>query len=291
MATIRTMSNQILVGRVGQTTYYSRKGQQVARQSRNNSNYGEGASRTFGQMSRRVKWSNLVNLYKVFMPWMPKAFEGAAGGVTVYNRFMSLNVPISVVNLTKSQATTGASVLEPVFVSRGQLASIATSVVSGSYRSDIATTIATITATTTVGEFSADIVQQNPGFLDGDNIAMVLFSQDTDNLGAPHVASRYFELTLDSSSQVLLQSTSVVANGGLKSDGGVLSVDVLASLGSDAGAVFIHTRKVGGSLRVSTQKVVVALSSIYEDYATPQAQQEAIDSYGVDPNVPLDPGF
>ena len=82
MAKIRVMSNQRRVGRVGDTTYYVRDGEQIARQSQNNSNYGATASRTPAQMSRRVKWANLVNLFKGMKSWQPKAYDFKKKGQT-----------------------------------------------------------------------------------------------------------------------------------------------------------------------------------------------------------------
>lgn len=291
MATIRTMANQILIGRVGQTTYYARKGQQVARQSRNNSNFGDGASRTEAQMSRRVKWSNLVNLYKNFAYWMPKAFEGAQGGVTVYNRFMSLNVPLTAVNLTKSQAQSGASVLEAVYISRGQLPSIAVEPSTNFIASSVSVGDFQLEAASTVGDLSAAILQNNSNWQDGDNLAWVNFFQDDDELGVPHVTSEYYEMTLDTTSTVLLSSLDATILGGLSANTSYVVISRERMASTYAGAAFVHTRKVNGSLKVSTQRVKVFDAATYTDYTTPQSEQMAIDSYGVDQSVPLDPGF
>lgn len=290
MATIRTMSNQILVGRVGQTTYYSRQGQQVARQARNNSNYGDSASRTYGQMSRRVKWSNLVNLYKSMQYWMPKAFEGASKGVTVYNKFMSLNVPITAVNLAKDVAQAGGCVLEPIYVSRGQIPSIGYQSEGQRFGTDIDLGDVTIGAAETVANVSASIIERNANYLAGDNIAVVHFFQDTDELGVPHVQTRYFELTIDTSSTVTFGDLAIFYDGGLTNIGNYLAINRQDLPSSLVGTVFIHTRKVGGSLRVSSQRVNVYSAASYSDYTTPQSEQMAIDSYGLDPSVPLDPG-
>lgn len=290
MATIRTMSNQILVGRVGQTTYYSRQGQQVARQARNNSNYGESASRTYGQMSRRVKWSNLVNLYKSMQYWMPKAFEGASKGVTVYNKFMSLNVPITAVNLAKDVAQAGGCVLEPIYVSRGQLPSINLLADRQLVGTDIDLYDQIIGASTTVAEVSAAIIQRNPDYIEGDNIALIHFYQDTDELGVPHVQTKYYELTLDTSSTVVFGDLAIFYDGGLTKDANYMAINRQDLPSHAVGTVFIHTRKVGGSLRVSSQRVFVYSAASYSDYTTPQSEQMAIDSYGLDPSVPLDPG-
>ena len=51
-------------GGAGGYTFYVRGGEQVIRQRKNNSNYGETASRTYAQMIRRIRWGNLVNVFK-----------------------------------------------------------------------------------------------------------------------------------------------------------------------------------------------------------------------------------
>lgn len=292
MAIIRTMANQILIGRVGQTTYYSREGKQVARQSRNNSNFGPSASRSEAQMTRRVKWSNLVNFYKANLFWMPRAFENAGSGVTVYNKFMSVNVPLSSVNLSKSLATAGACVAEPIYVSQGQLPNIevGTSYLNG-FNTSIQVHEDSVSVYATVGDLSSAIVRLNPQFQDGDNIAFVCVQQIVDELGVPRVMTRYYEFTLDIYSDNDLLLVPVVRDGILRySEDSYLNVYSQAAVFSFEAVAVIHTRKVQGVLKVSTQKLVLRSTETYEEYTSPQSRQEAIDSYGVDSGVPLDPG-
>lgn len=292
MAIIRTMANQILIGRVGQTTYYSREGKQVARQSRNNSNFGPSASRSEAQMTRRVKWSNLVNFYKANLFWMPRAFENAGSGVTVYNKFMSVNVPLSSVNLSKSLATAGACVAEPIYVSQGQLPNIevGTSYLNG-FNTSIQVHEDSVSVYATVGDLSSAICRLNPQFQDGDNIAFVCVQQIVDELGVPRVLTRYYEFTLDIYSDNDLLLVPVVRDGILRySEDSYLNVYSQAAVFTFEAVAIIHTRKVQGVLKVSTQKLVLRSTETYDEYSSPQSKQEAIDSYGVDAGVPLDPG-
>ena len=285
------MANQKLVGRVGQTTYYVRKSEQVARQARNNSNYGDGASRTTSQLTRRVRWSNLVNLYKVFKFWMPKAFEGLTGGVTVYNKFMQLNINESSVSFTKSEAAAGASVIEGVWVSQGQLPSIDFSA-EGSLRQFIVNvTDGIIGEGKTLGELSQDIIDNNPDFLDGDNIALVAFSNTEDSNGVPHARCRYYEVTLDTTSTALVTSLPIVSEAALTTEDGHLAVTPGAAYYNDGGSVMIHTRKVNGRLLVSSQQIQFMDISVLGNWISATQREKAIASYGVDAAVPLDPGF
>lgn len=285
------MANQILEGRVGQTTFYARKGVQVARQSKNNSNYGAGASRTTAQMLRRIKWANLVNFYKVCKFWMPKAFEGAVGGVTVYNRFMALNIQEALVMLTKQEALAGASVVDSQWISRGSLPTISWDTEQSAPTSSIVASAGIIGEGKTLGEFSTDIIEKNQDWVDGDNLALVAFMNNTDSLGINRVSCRYYEVTLDTTSTVLMTSLAIVSEAALAVNNGHIGVTRGGAYFNSGGLALVHTRKVGGKLYVSSQRVAFTEFNVLEKYISDEQQSKAIDSYGVDAAVPLDPGF
>lgn len=291
MAKIRVMSNQRRVGRVGDTTYYVRDGEQIARQSRNNSNYGESASRSESQQRRRIKWGNLVNFYKACSFWMPKAFENVKQGQTMYNKFMSLNVNDTVVALTKDMAQSGCAVVEKFQVAKGSLPTIELG--RGDSNANIGTSIvitSAISATTTVGGLAADIIANNAEFLAGDNIAIISFTSFLDGQGYPFSRSIYKEITLDTSSTDLL--TTILPSGSLaKTEDG--------HLGLDDGQVdyplrmvaVIHTRAERGALKVSSSFVYYEYNDMIEQFSGEQWYQECIASYGVDGKVLLYPSF
>lgn len=291
MAKIRVMSNQRRVGRVGDTTYYVRDGEQIARQSRNNSNYGESASRSESQQRRRIKWANLVNFYKACSFWMPKAFENVKQGQTMYNKFMSLNVNDTVVALTKDMAQSGCAVVEKFQVAKGSLPLIELG--RGDANANIATSIvitSAISATTTVGDLAADIIANNEEFLAGDNLAIISFTSFLDGQGYPYSRSIYKEITLTPSSTDLL--TTILPSGSLaKTEDG--------HLGLDDGNVdyplrmvaVIHTRSDRGALKVSSSFVYYEYNDMVEQFSGEQWYQECIASYGVDGKVLLYPSF
>lgn len=286
------MSNQRRVGRVGDTTYYVRDGEQIARQSRNNSNYGDEASRSEAQQRRRVRWANLVNYYKANAFWMPKAFESVKPGQTMYNRFMQLNINESIVSLTKDMAASGCCVLEDFQISQGSLPRIVISQGHAPYDRDtsIVCTI-TPTATTTVGEFATDILANNEEFQEGDNLAFIYFFNWKDAYGYPYTKAVYKEVTLVKSSTQLLNAIFAVGTIGA-SEGNQMGVTAITSQGNDGLPCIIHTRKVGGSLKVSTAFLYdTSQLGIIPDFIGEEWVQECIDSYGVDGDVPLDPSF
>lgn len=283
------------VGRVGAYSMYVRSGEQIVRQRKNSSNYGPEASRTESQMTRRVKWSSLVNFYKVCSAWMPKAYETLKQGQTVYNKFMQLNINKAHCALTKDMAQNGCCCIEDWTVSQGSLSPIELDPPIGEYgvRTNIVLASA-INATTTVKSLSEDIIANNSTFQNGDNIAMVWFKNYFDSRTYPFAVCEYFEFTLDTENTALLNTTEageVIASGNL-TDRTVLTTKSSAVEENGANAfVFIHTRKVGGQLKVSTQDIYVSVDDYTDPFTGSQAVQAAIDSYGVTEEVPLDPSF
>ena len=295
MAVIRNTASALARGRVGNTTYYVANGQQVARQSKNNSNYGETASRTESQQSRRVRWANLVNFYKACQYWMPKAFESKKSNQTDYNRFMQVNMASNTVALTKDMAANGCAVVMPFVVSQGSLQPIELS--PRELNVGVATDITVANAPSsgaTVGEVSAAIIAANPEYRNGDNIAMVYFRNVKDSRGYPYLSTQYFEFTLDITSTVSWADSAAAQHMEFVALSGV---EYLASKATDyagthiLGTVFIHTRKDGGKLVTSSQQVYSTNDELIAEFSNPAAVQEAIDSYGVQEEVPLDPSF
>lgn len=284
-------------GGAGGYSFYVRKGEQVIRQRKNNSNYGSGASRTYAQMIRRIKWGNLVNVFKAMKSWQPKAYDSKKQGQTDYNIFMQLNINKATAALTREMCLSGCAVVEPLQVSRGSLPPIALALAgSGNqYVSDIVISNA-IQSATTVGQLSTDILTNNPQFQEGDNLAFCVFYNWKDSrVEWPFVSTRYTEITLDKTSSVVVNSIPLLDNRLSKSTGGNLQASFSAgsatSPNNEVGMVLIHTRKSASVLAVSSQEVVMNGNSILSEFSGNTWYQTCIDSYGLTDEVPLDPNF
>lgn len=282
-------------GGAGGYTFYVRDGEQVLRQRKNNSNYGEGASRTQSQMIRRIRWGNLVNVFKAFKSWQPKAYDSKLKGQTDYNIFMGLNISQATAASTKAMNNAGCAVIEGYRVSRGSLPPIATTFVSGSsiFETSIAIT-ADITAATTLGAFARDVVANNPQFVAGDNLAFIFFRNWLAAVtGLPYAASTYADFPLDTASSILLQSIPVIGERLSRSTNGFLSVSFTASDASstshEVGFVCVHTRKDASSLAVSSQSIVMADSSIVERFSGAEWDEECIATFGLTDEAMLFP--
>lgn len=294
MAKVRIPINPLQVGKVGAYSMYVRKGEQVVRQRKNSSNYGEEASRTLSQQRRRVLWSNLVNFYKASAFWMPKAFENIGQNQTVYNRFMQLNIDRFNVALTKEEAAQGYTIADAFKVSDGSLMPLRFVTTSAPDTQDERLQLLLspgITTSSTLGELSQAIIAENYGWENGDNLAIILFEQVYFVGSFPQVQPHYYEITLDTSSSALVSSLPIFAVEMLE-----IAEQFMQVPNSDRaaityhGLVAIHTRKSSG-LKVSTQSIKMVNTTYVDQYSTQEALDRAILSYGLNDDVLLAPSF
>lgn len=288
MAIIRNTASMMLKGKVGATTFYVAESRQLARQAMNNSNYGQNASRTDLQQARRVKWSNLVNYYSANKAWMKKAYENLKPGVSIFNRFMQLNIGSAEVALTKSEAQAKVWVPARYRVSQGSLQSLAFGYDEGLPYADIVSTI-TVAEDTTVAQIAANLIANNPNLRNGDAIVFVSFTGTNANPGAAEgvisASYQYRELVLNNADE------SVFAQK--YPDFQIANNRITCAVGrGELASVWIHTRKNAGSLYVSTQDMAlndVEINS-YDEWRSAAQVAKAIASYGESTTVPLAPG-
>lgn len=293
MAKVRIPINPLQVGKVGAYSMYVRDGEQITRQRKNASNYGEAASRTLTQQGRRVMWSNLVSQFKAMKDWQPRAYETLRKGQTDYNKFMQLNVNAATLPLTKQEASDGCVVITPVLVSQGSLILPQAVVDTSDLVLHIAVDVSSAGTTppTTLGQLSFHLINANGGWLEGDALAVIMFKNWKDAAGNPRAESIYQEFTLDTTSDTpladILPRYDVTWGVGVE-------LEVAPKTADEQDCVawaIVHTRRVSGSLKVSTSRVMMGSTSLVEEYTTQARLQEAIESYGLSTLVPLEPSF
>ena len=278
----------MLKGKVGATTFYVAESRQLARQAMNNSNYGVNASRTDLQQARRVKWSNLVNFYSANKAWMKKAYEDLKPGVSIFNRFIQLNINSAQVALTKSEAQAKLWVPASYRVTQGSLQPLTAEYVE-EMPSLALSSVDNIGDDTTVAAFSESILSGNSRFAEGDAIVCVSFWGVTGTPGGTTgmIPARYLysEFVIDT------QDTATMAS---KYPNWFTEGTALKDSNGDGSQafVFIHTRKSGGKLYVSTQDMVLNPNTNTNVEAWRDGAQlaKAIASYGESTTVPLAPG-
>lgn len=284
MGVIRNSANRIIKGRVGDMTYYVSNGQQVARQALNNSNYGATAMRTDAQQNRRVRWSNLVNFYKLSKRWMKKAYESKEGKQSDYNKFMQLNVNSARIALTKTQAVQGSCIIDAFQVTQGTLTPIEITKVGSQYKTSLSLGTLTIDENTTIADFTAALVNANPSVQDGMQLSCVSYQQSVDSQGIARAICTFYEVTLN------LESTEKIRDYlpafCCQTLQGYLGTNDNISLG---GFTYILSNQVDGKILVSSQVLTVNNAALITQYSSNTQFNEAVDSYGVTNEVILSP--
>lgn len=297
MAKSRVAINPMYTGGAGGYSFYVRDGEQVIRQRKNNSNYGSTASRSYAQMIRRIRWGNLVNVFKAIKSWQQKAYDAKRYGQTDYNIFMQLNINKVSVGTTKEMNEGGAGIVEAYQVSRGSIPPIGYTVNTTTHLwiTDIAI-LNEITFQTTIGQLSTDILDNNPTFQEGDNIAFVFLQNWMDSrVEWPFVQSKYAEITLNKSNTALVSDIPVIGERLSQSSDNTIQLLYTEPgqyvVGSEVGFACIHTRKSSGNLQVSSQSILMNTQNIIQNFSGSDWDDTCIQTYGLDTEVPLDPNF
>lgn len=286
MAISRNNISMKLKGRVGAFSYYtSTGGRQIARVAQNASNYGESASRTELQQNRRVRWANLVNFYKINKDLFQRAYETKKPNQSDYNKFMSVNIPIGTVALTKKQASMGMCVLEGFKISEGSLQSITYLENQNVMESTLELPGVTDVSELTIGDFSTKLIDANPFLREGDQISYVAYNQWGDAENDAYIDRILIEVTLyrdsvESMARVDPNDTLRISNGKLAGAMG----------GRIPTGCFILSRLNGSTLQVSTEGLQIPDNNFLPQFTSPEAVQRAIDSYGLSKTAFLTPG-
>ena len=270
---ILTGINSKMRGKVGNWVYARLNGQTVAKEKADKK---ATPTRTNAQMLTRMQWANLVNLYGAFKGTLHPSFENKPMTKSDYNMFISANVGANPVYLTKEQARQGGCLVAAYQITRGKMPSITVEFGNNNVpESSIAVGTLTIGNSTTLKAFSDAIIQNNSGWLSGDQLSVYVAYQMMDaNTNVPRVDISAIEVTLDSAADTTMLSDLIetsffsVVDGTLALSGPV-----------NGGVAFVHSRYVNGKTSVSTQFFVVQ-NSYLAQYQTAGAYNNAVVSYG-----------
>lgn len=239
--------------------------------------------RTQSQMGQRVKWANLVNLYRANRSWMKYAFETKKSNQSEYNKFMSLNVASSRIYLTKDVANAGGCVVDEYLMTQGSLPSIEfVPTDNGYFASNIVISASLISPNTTIAAFSQVVIANNPAIREGDQLSFVRMTQMTNaSTGVPYVVVREYEVIINPTNTASLWDYLPVEyfyEWGV--DTKYLAVG--SAPGKVGGFCMILSRTISGKTYVSSQRVIlVGMDAFIQAWSSQTALQSAIDSYGV----------
>ena len=250
------------------------------------------ARRSEKQANTRCQMANAAANYGLYNERLKEAFEGKNAGVSDFNAFIQVNYGKNPVYITKQESQSGGCVLGNYQYSRGSLPAIGTAMQGGKLVSNLKTGNVQLGASSTVGELSQALIQNNTGWKQGDQLTLFYAEQWMDSEGVPRVTMESWKVILDTEDDTLLWSIVMAEGFASVSDGNggyVLGMSVALD---NSGASWIHSRnKSDGSTQVSTQRMKV-VSDILGDYQGYDAMIASAQSYGgiTTKGVYLNPG-
>jgi len=269
-------------GSAGQLTFKQSGGQTVVSEKITSTT----DAKTEAQQKQRMKWANVIRMYQVLQPYMKLAFGGSQNGRNDYNKFVSANLALVPVYLTKSEVNAGACIVAPYEITQGTIKSISVTGKGASAVTDIALGSLTIDADTTVAQFSNAVVQNNKLYEYGDQITYFLVHQDLNDVTNTPVADiDACCIVLDKNSDSKLLS--LVDKRGFSTQNSKLSALSSNEFGNH-GMAWIHSRKSSGKTLISAQFLIVE-NSILATYQSTDAYDAAVESYGGVNDVYLTP--
>lgn len=261
--------------KVGNIVTYRMKGQDIARAKATQVSN----PRTAAQQAQRVKLANLVAMYRANLSWMDNlAFSTKPQKWSDYNAFVSANIGENRVYLTKAQAAAGFGIVAPYVVSRGSLPSVEFNATTANvWQSNIAVgSDLTIGDNTTIGDLSEAILANNNGLAQGMQLSLIMDYQQQSG-GAYFPVVRYYEVILDPNNNEFLSARMDIAH--LSVSGGNLAF-TRGTNDPIIGFTFVLSHTVANTTRVSTQRLVLTSTEVYDLFTSDAAKAAAIESYG-----------
>ena len=229
------------------------------------------------QMNIRTQWANLGAIYKQFDSMLRRGFEELPPHMSVYNAFIQANLGVVKVYITKTMRLNGGSILAPYQITRGSLPSISMAKnASNILVSSVRLGTLSITATTTVAQFSQAVIDNNTSFLEGDQLTFFHGRQTIDTVTrTPRATITGYKVVLNTADDTPLWN--VVERIGFSVADNCLATSEQITNGA---AVWVHRRETAdNALKVSTQFFFVENSAL-ATYQSNSAILASVNSYG-----------
>lgn len=228
-------------------------------------------------MVQRSMLANLVAMYRANRFWMNSgAFESKKQVWSDYNAFVSANSKVQPPYLTKALVEQGATIVMPYTVTKGSLPIVNVIYDRGNeyFKTDLYIETS-VEETTTVAALSAELLAENNGLQEGDQISIIINYQRTE--GVPFVTARAYELIIDTS------DTTTLADRGLGDiltsdtvEGGV-EVLTVTTQNPYCGCAVVISRETSSGIKVGTQALV--LTDVQTGYIGQFTSAEAFQAY------------
>lgn len=232
--------------------------------------------RTNAQMQTRTKWGNIIAMYKGIRPLLNYGFENKPKNLSDYNMFVKLNMQRPAVYLTKQQVAGGGCVACAYQITQGSLPAIVITGTGNSAATDIYLGSLTISATTTVADFSKAVVQNNADYKYGDQISFFEITQQTNaETGIPYCQFKATRVILDAADTKVLWD--VAGRAGFYGQDSMLAHYGSAFVGAFG---WVHSRKSDGKTLVSSQNLISANATLLAEHQGDNAYSLSKSSYG-----------
>lgn len=282
-------------GKVGSMVFGRRNGQQITRPY----NGAPRNPKTRAQMSQRIKWPNLVNMWRLLKPWISMGMQDKKTTQSDYNSFVSKNIGYSSAYMLKDEARAGATLLSDYLITSGTLGARS---MTSALVSDIvvpSSIIADDLAELSIGEFSALLIANNAGLSIGDQITFLYFVQSL-SAGLPVVKVAGLKFILAEPADATLVPSAVRSYGvELTVQNGYLAINPLGLTSDLTGGAVIQSRLINGILSVSDSRIKTTTTVVPGQQAVSYgiSKEEALASYGfneaafLSPNSIVDPAL
>lgn len=271
-----------VAGKLGNMVLYRSKGEQKAR------TYIKTVAnpKTASQLNQRSQLSNVIAMYRAIKADIKNGFEDKKAKESTYNAFVRANLNVIKVFLTKEQASAQACIAAPYTVTKGSVRAVGFTGAGEDAVTNLAVGSLVIDANTTVGQLSAALVENNGGISYGMKLSYLSVIQVNNvNTGFPMCTARMYGMNLIENDETLVKDVLPVQAYAVKN--GFLAHGEKVAVG---GFCWILSKKDEmGSLRVSTQSLIVTSGATYAQYTGAQAMSRAATSYGAQVPIPLNP--
>ena len=226
------------------------------------------------QANTRFQMSNLLANYRLYSGKLAEAFENKGAGLSDANMYVSVNWGYQPVYMTRQMRLQGCCVLADNMFSTGSLDPIGYALNDdGKLVSDLDLGFE-ISASTTVAQLSAALMQRSTGWEEGDQLTCFIGTQYLGSDGLPRATMKAHRVVISLEDSSTLWD--VVSADGFSTVGGCLASGVVLE---NMGCAWVHSRDQNNTTKVSTQRLVV-VSDVIAQYQTYAAMKAAADSYG-----------
>ena len=269
-------------GKVGGMTFYIRNGQQEMQPSKRSS-YND--KRSPEQMTARIKTGNVLNLYRLIKGFLDDCFEGVIGGKTKNSFFRKYNYVLRPVMLERRQSGVWQCVLAPYIVSNGKIPEIEYEYKEGMFVSNINIGDLVITDDTEIGDIASATIKNNEFWQNEDCLKIMLLRQkmsdDIRELYMP--TSTAVNLSLEKYSRKRLGDAELLDTEYKGQRIEFCNKDGYLAVKAQGDYVFacafIHSRDTKQTLSVSTQKLCLSNTTLYDYYTGEEATIASWTSY------------